>query len=84
MKELFPTVLRMQFWIMNVLPFVSRIGSASFRRFMLDLLPWKDAHHLRDMTDYIYNIAGEIFEAKKLALEKGNEVIAQQVGRGRT
>ncbi|KAE9403504.1 cytochrome P450 [Gymnopus androsaceus JB14] len=83
MKELFPTVLRMQFWIMNVLPFVSRIGSASFRRFMLDLLPWKDAHHLRDMTDYIYNIAGEIFEAKKLALEKGDEVIAQQVGRGK-
>ncbi|KAE9394005.1 cytochrome P450 [Gymnopus androsaceus JB14] len=78
-----PAMMRMQFWIMNVLPSVSRIGPASFRRCMLDLLPWKDAHHLRDMADYMYSVAGEIFESKKLALEKGDEAVAQQIGSGK-
>ncbi|KAE9397791.1 cytochrome P450 [Gymnopus androsaceus JB14] len=82
-KELLPTVMRVQFWIINVLPVVSKIGSARFRRFIVDLLPWKDVHHLRDMADYMYSVGGEIFESKKLALEKGDEAIPQQIGRGK-
>ncbi|KAE9386988.1 cytochrome P450 [Gymnopus androsaceus JB14] len=70
-KELLPTLMRVQFWRMNVLPFVSRIVPAKIRRFILDLMPWKDAHHLCDMADYMYKVGGEIFESKKLALEKG-------------
>lgn len=75
--------MRVHFWRMNVLPHVSNIGPASFRRFMLGLLPWKDVHHLRDMADYMYNLGAEIFDSKKLALEKGDEVVAQQIGRGK-
>ncbi|KAE9392893.1 cytochrome P450 [Gymnopus androsaceus JB14] len=82
-KGLVPALMRMQFWAVNVLPFISRIGSSSFRRSILDLLPWKDAHHLRDMADYMYNVGDEILESKKLALEKGDEVVAQQIGRGK-
>ena len=78
-----PTLMRVQFWRMNVLPFVSRIVPANIRRFILDLMPWKDAHHLCDMADYMSNVGGEIFESKKLALEKGDEAVAQQIGRGK-
>ncbi|KAE9394010.1 cytochrome P450 [Gymnopus androsaceus JB14] len=83
MKELLPAFMRMQFWNMNVLPYVWKIGPASFRRFIVGLLPLKDAHHLRDMADYMYNVGGEIFESKKLALEKGDEAVSQQIGRGK-
>ena len=75
--------MRVQFWIINVLPVVSKIGSARFRRFVVDLLPWKDVHHLRDMADYMYSVGGEIFESKKLALEKGDEATSQQIGKGK-
>ena len=75
--------MRMQFWNMNVLPYVWKIGPASYRRFIVGLLPLKDAHHLRDMADYMYSVGGEIFESKKLALEKGDEAVSQQIGRGK-
>lgn len=75
--------MRMQFWCSNVLPFVHNIGPASFRRFIIDILPWKNAHKLRDMIDYMYNLGSEILESKKAALEKGDEAVDQQVGRGK-
>lgn len=68
---------------MNLLPHVSSIGPAGFRRFIVNLLPWKDLHTLRDMADYMYSLGTEIFESKKLALERGDEVVAQQIGSGK-
>lgn len=76
-------VMRMQFWCFNVLPFVLNIGPASFRRFIIDILPWKNAHKLRDMIDYMHNLGSEILKSKKAALEEGNEAVDQQVGRGK-
>ncbi|KAJ3881565.1 cytochrome P450 [Lentinula edodes] len=81
-KDLFPTLMRVQFWRMNVLQYVSRIGSASFRRFVVNLLPWEDLHHIRDMVDYMHRTAEEIYESKKRAFEMGDEVVSQQIGRG--
>lgn len=75
--------MRVHFWRMNVLPRVSSIGSGKFRRFILDLLPWKDVHNLCDMADYMYSLGTEIFESKKRALERGDEIAVQQIGRGK-
>lgn len=74
--------MRVQFWRMNVLQYVSRIGSAGFRRFVVNLLPWEDLHHIRDMVDYMHRTAEEIYESKKRAFEMGDEVVSQQIGRG--
>jgi cytochrome P450 len=82
-KEFLPTQMRVQFWGINVLPLVSRFGSPSFRRFLINILPWKDLHQLRDMIDYMDQVATEIYEAKKLALDQGDEAVAQQIGRGK-
>lgn len=75
--------MRVHFWRMNVLPRVSSIGSGKFRRFILDLLPWKDVHNLCDMADYMYSLGTEIYESKKRALERGDEIAVQQIGRGK-
>ncbi|KAJ3970683.1 cytochrome P450 [Lentinula raphanica] len=83
LKELFPTMMRVQFWRDNVLPYVSRIGTPGFRRFVVNSIPWKDVHHLRDMVDYMYNVAEEIYESKKRAFRIGDEAVAQQIGRGK-
>ncbi|KAH7874006.1 cytochrome P450 [Lentinula edodes] len=82
-KELLPTLMRVQFWRLNVLPYVSWIGTAKFRRFVVNLLPWKDLHHLRDMVDYMHNVAEEIYENKRRAFEMGDEAVDQQIGRGK-
>ncbi|KAF9063473.1 cytochrome P450 [Rhodocollybia butyracea] len=82
-KELLTTMERVAFWSIYVLPYVSRIGSPGFRRFVVNILPWKDLHQLRDMSDYMQSIAVKVYESKKLAFEAGDEAVAEQIGRGK-
>ena len=49
----------------------------------MNLLPWKNLHDLRDVVDVLNNTAIEIFEQKKKALEEGDEVVTQQIGKGK-
>ena len=60
-----------------------KIGTPKFRRFILDLIPWKNAHELRDISDVIHNTAVEIINSKKRALEDGDEAVARQIGEGK-
>lgn len=50
---------------------------------MVDVLPWKSLRKLRDIIDIMHNTSTEIFDAKKKALEEGNEAVSKQVGRGK-
>ncbi|EDR01617.1 uncharacterized protein LACBIDRAFT_310692 [Laccaria bicolor S238N-H82] len=43
------------------------------RRFIVDLLPWKSLHDVRDIVDTIYNASLNIFESDKRALLDGDE-----------
>ncbi|KAJ3805664.1 cytochrome P450 [Lentinula lateritia] len=81
-KELLPTLIRLQFWQFNVLPYVSWIGTADFRRRIVNMLPWKDLHHMRDMVDYMHSVAEQIYKIKLRAFEAGDEAVASQIGRG--
>jgi hypothetical protein len=47
------------------LPFVYNIGSPKFRRWVVDTVPWKSLHDLRDIVDIMHGTACEIVEAKK-------------------
>ncbi|KAJ3743770.1 cytochrome P450 [Lentinula detonsa] len=82
-KKLVPTLMRVQFWRMNVLPRVVWIGSPGFRRLIVNSLPWKDVHQIRDIVDYMWEVATEIYENKKRAFKMGDEAVAQQIGRGK-
>ena len=62
---------------------VLKIGTPKFRRFVMDFLPWKSLHDLRDIVDIIDNTSVEIFEGKKKALEEGDETVTQQIGQGK-
>ncbi|KAE9393999.1 hypothetical protein BT96DRAFT_1049147 [Gymnopus androsaceus JB14] len=68
---------------MNVLPFAWRILPEGVHCFILNLLSWTDAHQLRGMSNYMYNVGDVIFESKKLALEKGDEAVSEQIWRGK-
>ena len=67
---------------MYLTPLVT-LGTPRFRRFILNLIPWKNLHQLRDISDVIHNTAIEIINSKKRALEDGDEAVARQIGQGK-
>ena len=77
-----PVVFKTAFLQMYLTPLV-RIGTPKFRRFILDLTPWKTLHELRDIADVIHNTAVEIFNSKKQVLKDGDEAVASQIGQGK-
>ncbi|RXW23527.1 hypothetical protein EST38_g2354 [Candolleomyces aberdarensis] len=48
-----------------LLPLVHNIGSPKFRRWVVDTVPWKNLHELRDIVDVMHEAASEIVEVKK-------------------
>ncbi|THV04401.1 cytochrome P450 [Dendrothele bispora CBS 962.96] len=66
-----------------VLPWAMKIGSPSFRRWVLSTIPWKNMHHIRDISDYTWEFSKEIYEEKKKALAEGDEAVARQLGKGK-
>ncbi len=61
-----------------ILPRVAHVGTARFRRFMVNIIPWKDLHRLRDMSDYMWGEAVRIFESKRCAMNQADEVVSRQ------
>jgi hypothetical protein len=68
--------------IQNYLPTLVKLGSPKFRRFIVDLLPFKNANRMRDILDVMHETSVEILEAKERALKEGDEAVVQQIGRG--
>jgi hypothetical protein len=60
-----------------------RIGTPKFRRFILNLIPWKTLHELRDIADVIHSTAVEIINSKKRALKDGDKAAERQIGQGK-
>ena len=78
-----PTISRISFLRAYLLIPALKIGTPEFRRFVVDLLPWKNLHDVRDIVDVIYHTSVEIFESNKMALADGDEALATQIGRGK-
>ncbi len=66
-----------------ILPWASQIGSPKFRRFIVDIVPWKDLHTGRDVLDTMYSTAVDIYNIKKAALEAGDAAVSQQISQGK-
>ncbi|KAL0954819.1 hypothetical protein HGRIS_003764 [Hohenbuehelia grisea] len=82
MKRLMPTLFSIPV-ARNLLPWFTNLGPASFRRAVVNLIPWKKLHDLRDMSDYMQKVSVQILESKRRAIEQGDDVVLQQVGRGK-
>jgi hypothetical protein len=52
-------------------------------RLLVNIIPSKPLHTLRDMIDYMWVLSEEIYEGKKKALAEGDEVVKNQIGRGK-
>ncbi|KAK7466277.1 hypothetical protein VKT23_005005 [Stygiomarasmius scandens] len=83
MKQLIITLGKM--WITRdyLVPVAVKIGTPRMRRWVVDALPWKNLHRVRDMSDYMWKISKEIYETKKKAIAEGDEALEQQVGKGK-
>lgn len=66
-----------------LLPRVSRIGPAFFRRWVINAFPWESLHDVRDIIDILSSTSIDIFESKKEALAKGDKALENQIGQGK-
>ena len=68
-----------------LLPFVYNIGSSKFRRWVVDTVPWRALHDLRDIVDIMHGTACEIVEAKKKEYyeQKEKEELGLDVHKGK-
>jgi hypothetical protein len=68
---------------MLVLPFVYEVGTPKFQRAIINLLPWKALHDVRDMIDTLHNTSVEIVNKTKQAVMEGNASSERRIGRGK-
>ncbi|KAF5313993.1 hypothetical protein D9611_006969 [Ephemerocybe angulata] len=59
-----------------------KIGTPRFRRWVVDTVPWKAVHEVRDMIDVMHNTSVDIFEATKLSLARGEDP-SERIGGGK-
>jgi hypothetical protein len=67
----------------QVLPFFTSIGSASFRRKLVEILPSKRVQAVKRITDVMKRSSMEVLQAKKRALTQGDEAALKHVGQGK-
>ncbi|KAH9481363.1 Cytochrome P450 monooxygenase 91 [Psilocybe cubensis] len=75
-----PKIALMQ---MSILPYLTRIGTPRFRRFVVDCLPFKEIQDLKGVLDVLHKTSEEILESKRKAIAEGDEAVAAQIGRGK-
>ncbi|KAF5342991.1 hypothetical protein D9758_013699 [Tetrapyrgos nigripes] len=68
---------------LHILPLILKFGTQDLRRRILNMIPWKVGHHLRDMSDYLWDTSKQIYEGKKKALAEGDEAVSRQIGMGK-
>ncbi|KAH8119691.1 cytochrome P450 [Phellopilus nigrolimitatus] len=81
-KLLSPTNFKL-FLHRQFLPYVANIGTASFRRKILEWVPSEKLQTMRKVVDVMEETSEEIYRKKKLAFEKGDEAVVNQVGKGK-
>ncbi|KAJ7745984.1 cytochrome P450 [Mycena metata] len=77
------TMHRMALAVNYILPWASQIGSPKFQRVIVNMVPWKNLHTGRDVTDMMYSTAVHIYNTKKAALKAGDAAVSQQISQGK-
>lgn len=65
------------------LPIAVKLGPASFRRRVVDMLPSPNIQRMKDISDILHARSVQIFNEKKAALARGDDAIKHQIGEGR-
>lgn len=64
-------------------PFLTRIGSPRFRRWIVERSESAEVKKYRDIIDTCYNACIEVFDSRRKAIEEGHEVAEDQAGKGK-
>ncbi|KAH9852205.1 cytochrome P450 [Lenzites betulinus] len=66
-----------------LLPYFVHIGSAAFRRRVMEHLPNANIRRMKEISDSMHARSVLIFNEKKAALARGDDAVKHQVGEGR-
>ncbi|KAF8910661.1 cytochrome P450 [Gymnopilus junonius] len=66
-----------------IFPFLARVGTPRFRRWIIEHSESSEVKQYRDIMDTMYSASIEIFNAKKKAVEEGEETDDNQVREGK-
>lgn len=67
-----------------LLPLIHKLNlPPRFLRWLVDNVPMKSVHRVRDIVDVLWGTAVEVVESKKQAIREGDDSIARQVGKGK-
>lgn len=69
--------------LLLILPYLSNIGSAAFRRWVIRLIPSKNIQALVEAAETMDESSKKIFNEKKAALKRGDDAVVHQIGEGR-
>ncbi|KAJ3716117.1 cytochrome P450 [Lentinula raphanica] len=82
-KDLVPALTQLAFARTYLLPLAVKILPTNIRTLIMNILPWKTLHDVRDMSNYMHQLSVDIYEEKKRALEEGDEAVINQIGKGK-
>ncbi|PPR00377.1 hypothetical protein CVT24_004439, partial [Panaeolus cyanescens] len=83
LKRLVPASFPLIFLRTYFLKPAVKIGSASFRHWIISYLPIPRLRILRDIVDVLHETSLQIYEDKKRRLIAGDEAVREQVGKGK-
>ncbi|KDR76158.1 hypothetical protein GALMADRAFT_210825 [Galerina marginata CBS 339.88] len=67
----------------TLIPLITKIGTPRFRRFVVDLLPFKRISVLRDIVDTLHRTSVGILKSKRQAIHEGEGAVKAQIGGGK-
>ncbi|KAF9529570.1 cytochrome P450 [Crepidotus variabilis] len=82
-KRLEPAKGKLAIARVYLVPLVVKIGTPSFRRRVMDLIPWKVLHDIRDVVDILDETSLAIYNSAKAALAQGDDALSNRIARGK-
>ncbi|KAF9533661.1 cytochrome P450 [Crepidotus variabilis] len=82
-KRLIIVLGRSNVFRIYLLPFLMKIGTAKFRRAMLELTPIEVLQEAREISDLMHETSVKIYEAKKKAISDGNDAFKDHIAEGK-
>ncbi|PPR01103.1 hypothetical protein CVT24_000411 [Panaeolus cyanescens] len=83
LKGLIPIGFKLSFFRVYFLKHFMKLGPASFRRTLVNFVPVKAFHQMRDIVDTLHETSLDIYRSKKKALLEGNQEVTEQISKGK-
>ncbi|KAI5123119.1 hypothetical protein M0805_001475 [Coniferiporia weirii] len=78
----FPSLFRLLL-VRQLSPWIVKLGSPRLRERILDCIPFEAVKEMRKIVETLENTSRDILRKKREAIEKGDEAVLAQVGKGK-